>query len=319
MINVRVQELEAIADTLNRELQVHESWRDQIQRTLVCRLTPSPADLAEDAHCRCEFGKWFYSSQNAALRGLPIFKNIENLHKGMHDEARALCTIIKNNWVITPNEYDPFLRAMQQFRDELHLIRGRVFETLRKIDALTGVFCGSELVPDLEAIVRQQEEHGKPCSLLRLQFDMQEINQHYGREAGDHVLSTCLGRIKAALADQDRIYRYTGADFVICLPGKSTGHVEQIKDILFHTIHEAVEHALLIHTAASDKAQESAGDEPPSAETGQEAIGEKAAPDEKNGGPILTVNYAIQPLKSGVNIEELLKQAGFTAHDIQLS
>lgn len=298
MINVRVQELEAIAETLNRELQVHENWRDQIQRTLVCRLTPSPVDLAEDAHRHCEFGKWFYSSQNAALRELPLFKTIENLHQGVHDEARALCTIIKNNWVITPKEYDPFLRAMQQFREELHSMRGRVFETLRKIDALTGVFCGTELGPDLEAIAQQQEERGKPCSILRLQFDLREINQRHGWETGDHVLSTCLGRIKAALADQDRIYRHTGADFIVCLPGKSTGHVEQIKDILFHTIKEAVEHALLIRNAVTDR---------PAAE------GDDAA------GQTLRLNYAIQELKAGADIEALLKQAEFTAHDIELS
>lgn len=315
MINVRSQELEAIAEILNKELRLHESWRDQLHRTLVCRLSPSANDLADDAHHKCEFGKWFYSPQNAALRSLALFKNIEKLHEAMHDEARSLCNIVKNNWVITPNEYDPFLRTQQQFRNELHSIRSRVFETLRKVDALTGVFCKSELAPDLEAISRQQQENGKPCSLLRLQFDLQAINNEHGWETGDLVLRTCLGRIKAALSDQDRIYRYTGADFIVCLPGKTPNHVEQIKDILFKTIKEAVEHALLIGNAVAEKpieaaeAEEASGKNPPAGEP------KEHAPEAKTR---LTVNYAIQSLKPGNDIEDLAKAAKLTTYEIEL-
>ena len=315
MINVRVQELEAIAEILNKELRLHEAWRDQLHRTLICHLDPADDDLAEDADQRCEFGKWFYSAQNAALRALPMFKNIERLHQDMHEQARLLCATVKDNAGIGPDEYDPFLRALQQFRDELHQIRGRVFGTLRKIDALTGVFCSAELAPDLKRISLQQQERGKPCSLLRLQFDLGNINKSHGWEAGDRVLSTCLGRLKAALSDLDRIYRHTGGDFIICLPDKAPNQVERIKDLLFHTVKEATEHALLVNSQMLDDGTgldeadvfAPAGNAMP--------VGGGADP---GAASVLTLYYAIQAFQAGADIKHVLKHMRLTAYEIAI-
>lgn len=323
MINVRAQELDAILEVLNKELHAHDHWCNRLHRTLVCRLAPEPGDLAEDAHRHCDFGKWFYSPNNAYLRQLTGFKKIERLHEAMHTQARELCGIVKSNWLITPNEYDPFLRAMQQFREELYAVRDRVSETLHKIDTLTGVFRGSQLLPYLEAMRQQQTEQGKAYSLLRLQFDLCDINERHCWEAGDKILRTCLGKIKTTLSEHDRIYRLAGANFIVCLPGISPTGAEPIKDKLLAAIDEAAQRSLRISTALADTG-------PPAATADDERLpmkARKANPrtpraikmddDEAAAQSLLTVRYAILAPDSKTDIAGLIKQATLTAHYVK--
>ena len=80
MINVTTQELESILTTLDKALVMQDQWREQLQRVLICKLPPEEADLAEDAHQQCAFGRWYYGAGNAHLRRLETFQKVEAMH-----------------------------------------------------------------------------------------------------------------------------------------------------------------------------------------------------------------------------------------------
>lgn len=277
MLNVRVQELEAIIESIDRALNLHDVWRDHLHRTIICKLQPATEDVEEHAHKLCAFGKWFYSQGNAHLRELSNFKRLGNIHEAMHAEARNLLSICHGRWVITAKDYDNFLDTMYQFRSQLLIIRHKASETLHKIDALTGVFAPSQLMPDLEEISAKRAD--RAYALIRLKFDLVSINDRFGHAAGDRVLRTCLAKFKGLLGEQDRIYRYTGADFIFCLADKSLSQAEAIREKLLQALGPAYQQALQISWFLQSETAEAIDAGTACASAGDEATKDKPAQD----------------------------------------
>ncbi|KAF0103841.1 MAG: hypothetical protein FD187_1523 [bacterium] len=244
MINVTAQELDTILTTIDRALSMHDAWREQIQRTLACKLPPREADIADDAHHQCAFGQWFYGPANASLRGLPSFRKVEEMHQIMHNRARELCVRLKGHWPVTPSEYDPYIEQVARFRAELVALRQKVFETLHKIDPLTGAYCSAYLLPDLEREQAVTKAQGQACSLLMLRFDLYEINQTHGRAKGDEILRASISGIRDALGREQKVYRYAGAEFVICLSGKDASEAHKIRGSLLAIVSKVLEATL---------------------------------------------------------------------------
>ncbi len=282
MIHVTAQDLEAILSTVDRALEMHGQWRDQLQRTLICKLPPRETDMADDAHHHCAFGQWFYSAGNAHLRKLPAFKQIEDLHAVMHGHARELCIRLKGHWAITPKEYDPFIERMAEFRNALLGMRHKVEDTLRKIDPLTGAFVSAQLLPELRAEQAAQRQTGRPYSLLLLRFDLAEINRSRGHEAGDVVLRAGIGGILQSLDPEDKVYRFSGAEFVICLPGKDRAQAEGSRERMLAAVAQS-----LASTAGTASAA-------------------------------LQVHYGIVALEPDAYIEKLIHSAALATYTIQL-
>lgn len=282
MINVTAQELDSILDTLDKALVLHDQWREKLLRTLICRLPPDPANLAGDAHLQCAFGHWYYGAGNAHLRRLDTFKALEDLHREVHDLGRQLCTHAKAHWAITPREYDPFLARVDAFRGELLKLRHKVEETLHTIDALTGAFTSALLLPHLRREQEEMKAHGRPYSLLLLHFDLARLNREHGHDKGDAILRGCLGSIRQVLGPEDRVYRYTGAEFVICLPGRTPDAAQAARELLLTR------------------------------------MGEELTKDFGEGAWSLPLRYGIVALEPDVYIEHLINQAAMASYTIQL-
>jgi diguanylate cyclase (GGDEF)-like protein len=282
MINVTAQELETILSTIDKALAMHEAWREHIQRTLSCKLPPAEADIADDAHHHCTFGRWFYSASNAHLRKLPSFRKIEDMHAAMHGQARDLCVRLKGHWGITPAEYDPYINQVARFRGELMQLRQKIFDTLHKIDPLTGAYCGAHLLPDLEQAQALKQANSQAYSLLMLRFDLYALNQECGRDKGDAVLRESITGIRNALESGEKVYRYAGAEFVICLPGKTDEEAGKVKENLLEIIHRVVD----------------------------TVVGKTKA--------CLDIHYGITDLEAGAYIEQLINQAERATYSVRI-
>jgi diguanylate cyclase (GGDEF)-like protein len=236
MINVTSDGLETVLATIEDALAMHQIWCDNLHRTLACRLAPAKSYIADGAHRQCEFGHWYYSESNAHFRDMPAFRNIGEAHENLHQSAREICIKAKSLGMLLVEDYDQFLGSMSSFRKELHDLRLRVSFTLQNIDALTGTFNQSKLIPDLRAVQKKQKQSGKPYSLLLLDIDLKKINSIHGRDFGDNILSTAIQSVKEVLGSSDSMYRYAGAEFIICLPDRNAGDAELIKEKLLKKI-----------------------------------------------------------------------------------
>lgn len=240
MINVTSAELESIVSTIDEALVMHDKWRGNLNRVLACKLVPMVTDMAEDAHRQCVFGQWLYGKGNAHLREMPAFVSIGELHHTMHISARGILTLLETQGKVPVRDYDAFLEDVAKFQDTLTGLKQRVAFTLQNIDSLTGAFQRARLLPDLTTEQKHVKESGAAYSLLLLDIDLKEINQHLGHSIGDKVLRACIFGIRDLLNPKDKIYRYSGAEFVICLPGKNMREAEQCKELVLKKIGEAL-------------------------------------------------------------------------------
>ncbi len=240
MINVTAQELETILATIDKALAMHEVWREQLQRILICKLPPHEEDMADDAHRNCAFGQWYYGPSNAHLRKLSGFQKIEEMHKIMHGSARDLCIRLKAHWPISQKEYDPYVSQLTRFRSELLGLRQKVFETLHKIDPLTGAYRSLFLLPELEKDQAEKKSTGKPYSLLLLRLDLRTTNESLGMDKGNELLRGAIAGVRKILDIGDKIYRYAGAEFVICLPGRNHDQANEIRGHMVEVVGKAL-------------------------------------------------------------------------------
>ncbi len=92
------------------------------------------------------------------------------------------------------------------------------------IDALTGVFNRGELMSRAEEEMARVTRHGSDgdngeLSLIMLDIDhFKRVNDTYGHQAGDAVLSKMSERIKQGLRLYDIMGRYGGEEFLLLLP-----------------------------------------------------------------------------------------------------
>lgn len=101
---------------------------------------------------------------------------------------------------------------MQSLRDEL-------VEATHNRDPLTGARNRTSLLADLreqQALVRRGVQH---CALAMIDVDrFKEINDRYGHVAGDAVLASTSQCLQLQVRSYDRLYRYGGEEFLLCMP-----------------------------------------------------------------------------------------------------
>lgn len=104
-------------------------------------------------------------------------------------------------------------------------------------DTLTGLRNGSYYHDLVDLEIKRAQRYKKPFSLLMFDLDnFEDINQQYGRCAGDAVLIEVAKRIEKKARTSDIVYRNGGDDFLVFLPYtdklKAIQAAERIKDFV---------------------------------------------------------------------------------------
>jgi diguanylate cyclase (GGDEF)-like protein len=94
-------------------------------------------------------------------------------------------------------------------------------------DGLTGLYNRGHLDLMLRREFQAATTGRWPLSVVFVDLDcFKEINETYGREAGDSVLVTTANSIASVARDSDCVARYGGEEFVIVLPGLASPSAE---------------------------------------------------------------------------------------------
>lgn len=93
-------------------------------------------------------------------------------------------------------------------------------------DPLTGLANRAVLGERLDRVLSAP---GAPVAVLYLDLDgFKEINDRYGHEAGDMVLTTVADRLSGVVRDTDVVARLGGDEFVLLCPGLPAGEATQL-------------------------------------------------------------------------------------------
>lgn len=205
---------------LDTGISNHESWVSQVHQSLICnRIHPNPDDLCDDAHCRCKFGKWLYSSTTDKLKGLESHQLVVDNHEKMHALARNILQKNENNQAINEDEYRDFTAQAMLFKLDVRNLQYALMSEVCVIDHLTGAWNRNAMHSKLNQEKERLLRTGRSSSVCMMDFDhFKLINDNYGHIAGDKVLKSVIQFCRDNLRTYDSIYRYGGEEFLFFLP-----------------------------------------------------------------------------------------------------
>ncbi len=218
MQDLSTAQLQAAVVQLDQALYIHEQWLKDLMRAVVVRIPPDAGDLLPDAHCHCRLGQWLRSDATVNLRDRPAFAAINQAHQQMHQDAARVLQRSGDGLPITASEMDQLLNAIDRLRLEIQSLRGELAEQIENRDPLTGARNRASLLSDLreqQALVRRGVQK---CTLAMIDLDhFKLVNDRYGHAAGDAVLIATLRCLQECLRPYDRLYRYGGEEFLLCM------------------------------------------------------------------------------------------------------
>jgi len=92
-------------------------------------------------------------------------------------------------------------------------------EDLAMLDPLTKLFNRNKLEEDLQRTIELSNRQGDIATILLMDLDhFKEINDQFGHDVGDQVLTLAAHSITSLLRGEDRVYRWGGDEFLILAP-----------------------------------------------------------------------------------------------------
>lgn len=212
-------QMQAALKELEQAIYNHEMWAETLYSTLICRLVPSEHDLGRDAHRQCLFGLWYHSVGSAAFKENPGFAQIGIEHERMHAAAAHLLQLSAQGATISRNDYEAFVMALKRLRLEIATAQHELKDALYNVDPLTGTPSRIGMLTKLREEQELVKRKVHSCVIVMMDLDhFKAVNDSYGHLAGDDVLVSVAGYLMGHLRPYDKVFRYGGEEFLLCLP-----------------------------------------------------------------------------------------------------
>jgi diguanylate cyclase len=217
-LNATRSELQEIVSQLQQAIHNHQQWHDALVRTLICRLPGDRHDMSPEAHRECRFGQWYDTQASDKLQDHSGFAAIGEAHQRMHQLAARLLVAASAETPLSAHDYDCFANALERMRLEIFALEREAESSLHNRDALTGALNRIGLLETLREHQELVKRQVQSCCLAMMDLDnFKNVNDLYGHRIGDQVLAVATRYVMAHLRPYDKVFRYGGEEFVLCL------------------------------------------------------------------------------------------------------
>lgn len=170
----------------------------------------------------------------AALSGYPELSKLVSLGEefdysmsvageGQHFHVRF--TPIRNTSELQVGRIITFANITERFQMQERL------RELADTDGLTQLLNKAALIRESEKIVREYTQDGGKISVIMFDIDyFKEVNDTFGHEAGDIVLTNVADAVRTTLYDDGFAGRYGGDEFILWLPDVSLTEACELAD-----------------------------------------------------------------------------------------
>lgn len=203
---------------LEKALSEHIALLLRWNRKLMLPDSPMPSEMEEDEH-ECDFGAWYALNRHNRLIDQPAMHALAQTHKQLHDSAKRLLSAREVNGEVDSAEFDMMALRAESFFAQLRRLE-RAFRTARSdVDPLTGTYNRQTMMGDLNSERERAIRTTVPTAIALVDLDhFKSVNDTYGHQAGDIVLQSVAGILQSHVRPFDKVYRYGGEEFLICLP-----------------------------------------------------------------------------------------------------
>ncbi|MCB9738189.1 MAG: diguanylate cyclase [Deltaproteobacteria bacterium] len=205
--------------------------------------------LAEEPRPELAFVDW----RAAGMDGVEICRRLRRLGPeapylvllgvaGETDAAPSALAVGADDLLLKPLRLDELeLRLRLGVRTQsarLEVVRLRNEVARRsQVDQLTGVEDRMAITQRLEGELSRSQRGNAPLSILLVDIDQfRNINELFGHEAGDSVLTGVAARIRRVLRRYDSLGRFGAEEFLVLLPGCGPDHTHALSERLLRSI-----------------------------------------------------------------------------------
>ena len=226
-------ELQSVIAQLKEALYNHQQWHGNLIRSLVCKQPGDKHDINPAAHTECRFGQWYYGKAPEKLRSHPGFISMGDEHQRMHHLARLLLIAAENENPISTLDFDNFANALERLRLEIFALEHELEDSLFNHDSLTGAITRFSILPTLREQQELVKRHAQLCYIAMIDLDnFKAVNDLHGHAAGDRVLAASVRYLIQHLRPYDKVFRYGGEEFLLCMPyTELSGGSDRIKEL----------------------------------------------------------------------------------------
>jgi diguanylate cyclase (GGDEF)-like protein len=148
----------------------------------------------------------------------PALTRLADLYDQMHRIARLVVLKAPEGEPITTGDYDSVALKYQEFIIGLRRLE-RAFATAASgLDNLTGLRSRAGMNEDLVRELSRFQRNGKPFCLVLMDIDhFKRVNDTYGHDNGDRVLSAIANHVSRSLRPFDDAWRWGGEELLLCL------------------------------------------------------------------------------------------------------
>ncbi|WP_404424959.1 diguanylate cyclase [Thalassospira australica] len=206
---------------LDKALSEHISlllgWSRRLTLPAGKAAAPSPHDHAEDHDC--DFGAWYALNRHNRLIDQPAMHALAATHEQLHASARRLLDGHEIDGSVDEAEFEMLSLRAESFFAQLRRLE-RAFRTARSdVDPLTGTYNRQNMLEDLATERERAVRTDTPTAIALVDLDhFKSVNDTHGHQIGDLVLQSVASILQSHVRPFDKVYRYGGEEFLICLP-----------------------------------------------------------------------------------------------------
>jgi diguanylate cyclase (GGDEF)-like protein len=181
-------------------------------------------------------GKLLFFALLGALSGILTFLILLIISEGRYWEINAAISIIIGLLIFTSTSTIVFYTLCKKHvKYVVHL------KELSTTDRLTELYNRSYLEPFLEKEIETARRRNQKVSVIMVDMDhFKEINDSYGHNVGDHVLTIFAQVVLKCIRKTDVIARYGGDEFIVVLPNTDTDTARIIAERIRHDVENTV-------------------------------------------------------------------------------
>jgi diguanylate cyclase (GGDEF)-like protein len=142
--------------------------------------------------------------------------------------------------LIAADNENPFHPRFRQLRQCARTVRLEIFALERELedslfnhDSLTGAITRFGILPTLREQQELVKRHAQLCYIAMIDLDnFKVVNDLHGHAAGDRVLAASVRYLIQHLRPYDKVFRYGGEEFLLCMPyTELTPGLDRVKEL----------------------------------------------------------------------------------------
>jgi len=234
-------ELGEIVTELDKAVVETSEWLSRFHRSALCKVKPDPDLIAPDPAGHTEFGTWYAEREGTGIFDQPAFADLAVAHQSLLSHASIIARRAWRDDRVPVEEYDSLHEKHRDFNDKARRMARAFRAALSDLDPLTGTHTRQGMERDLAREQQRANRSHQPVCLALADIDhFKKVNDTYGHQTGDRVLTAVTRILMDSLRPYDSIYRYGGEEFLLCLPETSEADARATLDRVRHHIEAAI-------------------------------------------------------------------------------